>query len=120
MKLKFVFYILLLLQLSVFAQSQSESQKKSAVIAAKADSVLVDKSKDSSTVSKLIDTTTKVDVTDSNSTPNAIVSGDSAKVKPEIKLSKKRYNHREQVVFAAGMMAFIAVILGTVQNWNPD
>ncbi len=120
MKFKSVFYILLLLQLSVFAQDQSKPQNDSALKAAKPDSVLVSKENDSSMVSKLTDSTKKIELTDTNSTPLAIVSGDSAKTKPEIKLNKKKYNHREQVIFATGMMAFIAVILATVQNWNPD
>lgn len=120
MKLKFAFYMLLLLQLSVFAQSQNEPQTDSALTAAKPDSVLVSKENDSLLVSKLTDSTEKMELTDTSSAPQAIVSGDSAKVKPEMKLNKKRYNHREQVVFAAGMMAFVAVILATVQNWNPD
>lgn len=120
MKLKLVFYVVLLLQVSTFAQNQSSLQNDSAVMRSKSDSVLVNKTTDSSMVSKLTDSVEKEEVIDSNSTPNAIVSGDSAKTKPEMKLSKKKYNHREQVIFASGMMAFIAVILATVQNWNPD
>jgi hypothetical protein len=38
----------------------------------------------------------------------------------EPKLTKRKYNHKEQVYFAVGMMAFFALILTTAQSWNPD
>jgi hypothetical protein len=50
-----------------------------------------------------------------------IVAADSInKEKPAAKLNKKNYNHREQMIFGTAMMAFIAIILTTVQNMNPD
>ena len=35
-------------------------------------------------------------------------------------VNKRSYNHREQIVFATVMMAFIAIVFTTAQNWNPD
>lgn len=37
-----------------------------------------------------------------------------------LKISKRKYNHREQILFASVMMAFIAIIISSAQNWNPD
>ncbi len=39
---------------------------------------------------------------------------------PTLAVSKKNYNHREQIVFASLMMLFIAVVIASAQNWNPD
>jgi hypothetical protein len=39
---------------------------------------------------------------------------------PTLAVSKKKYNHREQIVFATIMMLFIAVVISSAQNWNPD
>ncbi len=39
---------------------------------------------------------------------------------PTLAVSKKNYNHREQIVFASFMMVFIAVVIASAQNWNPD
>ena len=38
------------------------------------------------------------------------------RIKPQI----RTYDHRTQVLLAAGMMAFIAIVLSTAQAWNPD
>lgn len=54
-------------------------------------------------------TTEKTMLTDSSNTQ-----------KSSVKLNKRNYNHKDQVIFAAGMMAFIAIIFASVQNWNPD
>lgn len=40
--------------------------------------------------------------------------------KPAAKLNKRNYNHREQMIFGTAMMAFLAIILTTVQSMNPD
>jgi amino acid permease len=37
----------------------------------------------------------------------------------KIKLIKRKYNHRQQVVLAIGMMIFIGIMIGTAQNMNP-
>ena len=38
----------------------------------------------------------------------------------KIKVVRRRFKYREQVGTALGMMAFIAIILTTVQTWNPE
>ena len=38
----------------------------------------------------------------------------------KIPVVRHRFKYREQVGTALGMMAFIAIILTTVQSWNPD
>jgi hypothetical protein len=37
----------------------------------------------------------------------------------KIKLVKREYDHRQQVVLAVGMMAFILIMMTTAQSWNP-
>lgn len=39
---------------------------------------------------------------------------------PTLAVTKKKYNHREQIVFATIMMLFIAVVISSAQNWNPE
>jgi len=38
----------------------------------------------------------------------------------KIKVVRRRFKYRAQVGTALGMMAFIAIILTTVQSWNPE
>ena len=38
----------------------------------------------------------------------------------KIKVVRRKFNYREQVGVALGMMAFIAIILSSVQSWNPE
>jgi hypothetical protein len=37
----------------------------------------------------------------------------------KIKLVKREYNHRQQIILAVGMMAFIAIMMTTAQSMNP-
>lgn len=37
----------------------------------------------------------------------------------KIKLIKRKYNHRQQVILAIGMMVFIGIMMTTAQNMNP-
>ena len=37
----------------------------------------------------------------------------------KIKLRKRQYNYKQQIRLAVGMMAFIAVMMMTAQNFNP-
>lgn len=37
----------------------------------------------------------------------------------KIKLRKRKFNYRQQVVLAVGMMAFIAIMMTTAQSLNP-
>jgi hypothetical protein len=67
------------------------------------------------------DSTETVSTTDSLNVPENNVATDSLNIeKPATKLNKRSYNHREQIIFGSAMMAFLAIILTTVQNWNPD
>lgn len=38
----------------------------------------------------------------------------------KIKVKRREFNYRSQVGGALGMMLFFAIILTTVQSWNPD
>ena len=38
----------------------------------------------------------------------------------KIKLRKRKYNYRQQVILAVGMMAFIAIMMTTAQSLNPN
>lgn len=38
----------------------------------------------------------------------------------KLKIIRRTYNYRRQLGLALGMMAFVAVIFTTTQNWNPD
>jgi hypothetical protein len=60
--------------------------------------------------------------------PDSVTQTDSlapakAAVSPQdggkIPLTKHTYDHKSQIILAAGMMAFIAIIMGTAQSWNP-
>jgi hypothetical protein len=46
-------------------------------------------------------------------------STDSPQGREKIPLSKHTYDHRSQMILGACMMAFIALMLGTAQSWNP-
>ncbi len=37
-----------------------------------------------------------------------------------MKLTKRNFDHKRQVFLAAGMMAFVAIIMTTAQSWNPE
>jgi hypothetical protein len=39
--------------------------------------------------------------------------------KDKIKIVKRKIDYRNFVILAIGMMAFVALILGTTQAWNP-
>lgn len=39
--------------------------------------------------------------------------------KDKIKIIKRKIDYRNFVILAIGMMAFVALILGTTQAWNP-
>jgi len=36
-----------------------------------------------------------------------------------LKLTKRTFDHKQQVFWGLGMMAFIAIILSSSQSWNP-
>jgi hypothetical protein len=61
---------------------------------------------------------------DSSSIANAPVSPQPdapAKQKPrKIKILKRKFDVREQVGIALGMMAFVLIMMTTSQAWNPD
>jgi hypothetical protein len=72
----------------------------------------------SAPVLSVADTTRKpVDTAVTPSTASLVI--DTIK-SPTLAVSKKKYNHREQIVFATIMMLFIAVVISSAQNWNPD
>jgi hypothetical protein len=72
----------------------------------------------SATVQSIADTTRQpVDTLVKPSTASLVI--DTIK-SPTLAVSKKKYNHREQIVFASIMMVFIAVVISSAQNWNPD
>lgn len=54
-----------------------------------------------------------------SSTPDSF-EADSTKKIEKIEVVRRKFKYREQVGTALGMMAFIALILTTVQSWNPD
>ena len=37
----------------------------------------------------------------------------------KIRLTKRHFNYKQQVILAVGMMAFIALMMTTAQSWNP-
>jgi hypothetical protein len=56
--------------------------------------------------------------------PDTVVDEDTLtgeeQITQKLRIVKRDYNHRRQVGVALGMMAFIGLILTSVQNWNPD
>jgi hypothetical protein len=70
--------------------------------------------------SSALDTTTVHVSTDSLVSARNAIAIDFKTEKSPIERAKKKYNHREQVLFACGMMAFLAIVLSTAQMWNPD
>lgn len=90
------------------------------------DSTLIDKS---DTVFKTIDTTAissalkqpeqkpdTLDTKQSSIVPDTLPPNTSS----SIKIHKRKYNHREQIIFASVMMFFIAIVIASADNWNPD
>lgn len=43
-------------------------------------------------------------------------------ITPQAKLEPARhsFNHRQQIILSAGMMAFMALVLSSAQMWNPE
>jgi len=37
----------------------------------------------------------------------------------KITLTKRKYNYKQQIILAVGMMVFVALMMTTAQNWNP-
>ncbi len=66
------------------------------------------------------DTTTVTGQKDSLSVSDLLNQENEQEKQRKIKVQRKRYNFRNQVGSAVGMMIFVAIILFTVQNWNPD
>ena len=61
-----------------------------------------------------------VELPDSLITAPDSFEADSTKKIEKIGVVRRKFKYREQVGTALGMMAFIAIILTTVQSWNPD
>ena len=72
----------------------------------------------SKTVSK--DSLAVIEMPDTLSTTPDSFEADSTKKIEKIEVVRRKFKYREQVGTALGMMAFIAIILTTVQSWNPD
>jgi hypothetical protein len=79
------------------------------VLGAQEDSTQIDK-KEPLTITERPDTLFKTDT----------LATDTTKQIEKIKVVRRRFKYREQVGTALGMMAFIAIILTTVQSWNPE
>ena len=79
------------------------------ILGAQEDSTQIDK-KEPLTVIERPDTLFKADT----------LVTDTTKQIEKIKVVRRRFKYREQVGTALGMMAFIAIILTTVQSWNPE
>lgn len=118
-----------ILSLAVYGQPQDSTGADSAVqLTARTDSTAHDSAADtlsakqtaqtdtSTQVTTQIDSTTVVSVKDTLSTVLEPVKEKTDK----IDVVRHDFKFREQVGAALGMMAFIAIILTSVQNWNPD
>jgi hypothetical protein len=49
-----------------------------------------------------------------------LLASDTTQARKKIKVIRREYKFRDQIGSAVGMMIFMAIILITVQNWNPD
>ncbi len=50
----------------------------------------------------------------------SVTAQSSRKATPSsVPLIKRSFNYKQQVILALGMMAFVAIIMTTSQNWNP-
>ena len=79
------------------------------ILGAQEDSTQIDK-KEPLAITERPDTLFKTDT----------LATDTTKQIEKIKIVRHRFKYREQVGTALGMMAFIAIILTTVQTWNPE
>ena len=79
------------------------------VLGAQEDTNQIDK-KEPLTITERADTLFKTDT----------LATDTTQQIEKIKVVRRRFKYREQVGTALGMMAFIAIILTTVQSWNPE
>lgn len=110
-------FFALIFGICVIVQSQTVTQKP---LSSVTDSVSMATVRDtmSAPVLSVADTTLQpVDTVVTPSTTSLVI--DTIK-SPTLAVSKKKYNHREQIVFATIMMVFIAVVISSAQNWNPD
>ncbi len=51
--------------------------------------------------------------------PDSLDAGTPGKIE-KIKVVRRKFRYGEQVGAALGMMAFLAIIFTTAQQWNPD
>jgi hypothetical protein len=56
---------------------------------------------------------------DSLSSPNAQAASAAQNQPQKLKLFKRKYNSRQQVLLATGMMIFVIGIMSMAQQWNP-
>ncbi len=79
------------------------------IVEAQVDSLQIDK-KEPLTITERPDALLKTDS----------LAADTTRQIEKIKVVRRRFRYREQVGTALGMMVFIAIILTTVQSWNPE
>jgi hypothetical protein len=103
--MKTVFFFTLIFVLTAYSQEQ---------VKAPVDSLLTTSEISANSISPAL-------AADSLSVEKKSVATDSSnRVIPAVKLTKRNYNHREQVIFGTAMMAFLAIVITTVQNMNPN
>jgi hypothetical protein len=70
-------------------------------------------------MSQNADTVAVADSTDSLAQPSAPELAQPARGPKKLKIVRRAYKYRRQLGLALGMMAFVALIFTTTQNWNP-
>ena len=103
--MKTVFFLILIFVLTPYSQElvTAPVDSLSAINKISADSISHALTADSLSVEKI-----------------SVATDSSNSQKPAAKLNKRNYNHREQVIFGTAMMAFLAIVITTVQNMNPN
>lgn len=110
-------FIALLFGICVLVHAQTSTLQPIPSVTDSVSRVVVPDTMSASVVS-VADTTRKpIDTVVTSSTASLVI--DTIK-SPTLAVSKKKYNHREQIIFATIMMLFIGIIISSAQSWNPD
>ncbi len=117
-----LFAAIVILSVTRLGQSQDSAVVDPAIqLTVQTDSVVVDQETDSLDMHQTVqvDSVTVAEKADSLSVQPKPEIPEEEKIE-KIGVVRHEFKYRQQVGTALGMMAFIAIILTSVQSWNPD
>ncbi len=117
-----LFVTIVILSVTRFVQAQDTAVVDSAIqLSVQTDSAMADQETDSLDAQQIVpmDSVTVAEKADSLSVLPKPEIPEEEKIE-KIDVVRHEFKYRQQVGTALGMMAFIVIILTSVQSWNPD